>query len=59
MAMAREKLDKEINIIDIVKSYRYFNSALHFLLTESTRMDLKERARYIAINPDSHDAKES
>ena len=52
MAMAREKLDKEINIIDIVKSYRYFNGALRFLLTESKRMDLKERARYIAINPD-------
>ena len=54
MAMAREKLDKEINILDIVKSWRYFDSALRFLLPEGKRMDLKERARYIAINPDTN-----
>ena len=34
MQMAREKLDKEINIIEIVKSWRYYNIALKFLLTE-------------------------
>ena len=47
--MARDKLDKEINIIEIVKSWRYFENALRYLLPESKRMDLKERARYIAI----------
>ena len=57
--MAREKLDKEINILDIVKSWRYFDSALRFLLPEGKRMDLKERARYIAINPDTNQVKET
>ena len=51
MKMAREKLDKEINIIEIVKSWRYFESALRFLLPEKKRLDFKERSRYIAIDP--------
>ena len=54
MAMARERLDREINIIEIVKSWRYFDNALRYLLPEGKRMDLKERARYIAIKPDGN-----
>ena len=50
--MARNKLNKEINIIEIVKSWRYFERALHHLLPEKKRLDLKEKSRYIAINPD-------
>ena len=50
--MAREKLNKEINIIEIVKSWRYYESALHHLLPEKKRLDLKERSRYHQINPD-------
>ena len=45
--MARDKLDKEINIVEIVKSWRYFESALRYLLPERQRLDLKERSRYI------------
>lgn len=52
MEMAREKLDKEINIIEIVKSWRFFENAFKFLLPEAKRLDLKERSRYIAIQPD-------
>ena len=55
MEMARNKLNKEINIIEIVKSWRYFERALHYLLPEKKRLDFKERARYIAINPDPED----
>ena len=53
--MARDKLDKEINIIEIVKSWRYFELAIKSLLEERKRIDLKEKSRYIAINPDLAD----
>lgn len=49
MAMAREKLDKEVNIIEMVKSWRYFENAFKDLLPEGKRLDFKERSRYIAI----------
>lgn len=32
MQQAREKLDKEINIIEMVKAWRYFEKAIRFLL---------------------------
>ena len=53
--MARDKLDKEINIIEIVKSWRYFELAVKYLLEERKRIDFKEKSRYIAINPDPAD----
>ena len=52
MKMARQKLGKEINIIEIVKSWRYFERALRHLLPEKKRLDFKEMTRYININPD-------
>ena len=52
MHKAREKLNKEVNIIEIVKSWRYYERCLKYLLPEKTRMDFKERSRYITINPD-------
>ena len=47
------EMDKEINIIDIVKSRRFTNLALRKLLSHKDRMDLKERSRYLMIDPDS------
>ena len=41
MQMARDKLDKEINIIEIVKSWRYYQKALSQLLSEKERLDCK------------------
>ena len=52
MEKAREKLNKEVNIIEIVKSWRYYERCLKYLLPEKARMDFKERSRYITINPD-------
>ena len=53
MQMAREKLNKEINIIEIVKDWRYFKTALNSLIVdEKKRYDLKERSRYFCIKPD-------
>lgn len=49
---ARERMQRETNIIEIVKSRRYFNAALRFLLTKKQRMRIKERGRYTVINPD-------
>ena len=56
--MARHKLDKEVNIIEIVKSWRYFDSAFRFLLDERKRLDLKERSRYLVVDPDPDEEKE-
>lgn len=55
LQMAREKLNKEINIIEIVKSWRYFELAIKSLLDERQRIDFKEKSRYIAIDPDPED----
>ena len=53
MKMAREKLNKEINIIEMVKDWRYFKKALNSLIVdEKKRLDLKERSRYFCIKPD-------
>lgn len=58
LQMARDKLDKEVNIIEIVKSWRYFDSAFRFLLDERKRLDLKERTRYLTVDPDPDEEKE-
>jgi hypothetical protein len=52
---ARRRMANETNILEIIKSRRYFNAALRFLLSKSQRMRLKERGRYKVINPDSLD----
>ena len=36
----------------MVKSWRYFESAIRFLLPERKRLDLKERSRYLTVDPD-------
>ena len=59
MSIAQERLDKEINIIEIIKSRRYFESAFKFLLTENQRMEMKQKARYIAIDPNRKELKEA
>ena len=56
--MARKKLQKEINVIEIVKSWRYYEGALKYLLPEKKRLDFKEKARYISIDPNSDKEKE-
>ena len=50
-------MDKEIDIIEMIKSSRFFHLALHKLLSHKDRLDLKERSRYIMIDPDSHEVK--
>ena len=47
------QMDQEIDIIEIIKSTRFFHLAIRKLLTHKDRLDLKERSRYILIDPDT------
>ena len=46
-------MDSEIDIVEIIKSRRYFNMAIRKLLPHKDRMEIKERSRYIMVDPDS------
>ena len=41
-----------MNIIEIVKKLRYFRKAINLLIGHNKRYDLKERSRYITIDPE-------
>ena len=45
-------MNQEIDIIEMIKSRRYFKLALRELLPSKVRMDLKQRSRYLLIDPD-------
>ena len=49
---ARERMEKETNIIEQIKTRRYFNTALRTILSKEVRMKLKKKARYTVVNPD-------
>ena len=49
--LARAQMAEEINIVEIIKSRRYFNMALRQLLTKKQRSMMKEKSRFIVINP--------
>ena len=53
---AREKLEKELNVIELIKSRRYFAKALKMLVPPETRLRLREQTRYLVIDPDSDDS---
>ena len=55
MIKAREALNKEINIVSIVRKLRFFKLAYHELLTKEVRQKLKIQSRYVLIDPDSED----
>ena len=54
---ALEALNQEIDIIELIKSRRYFKMALRHLLPPKVRMELKERSRYISVDPDAPETK--
>ena len=49
-------MDKEINIIEIIKSLRYLKDAVHLIIPKKKRFELKERSRYYCIDPDALDS---
>ena len=53
---AREKLEKELNVIELIKSRRYFAKALKMLVPPETRLRLREQTRYLLIDPESDDS---
>ena len=46
-------MNHEINIVELLKSRRYFKMAFHKLLSQTQRLQLKKASRYICIDPDS------
>ena len=55
IAKAIKEMDDEIDIIEMIKSRRFFKKAFRELMTAEKRMKLKEKSRYIMIDPDSDD----
>ena len=45
-------MDEEINIVEIIKSLRYFNMAMRLLLTKSQQSEIKDKSRFVIINVD-------
>lgn len=41
-----------MSIIDIIKNQRFYKKALKKLLTAKDRFDIKEKTRYLVIDPD-------
>ena len=41
MDIAREQIQKEINIVEIVKQLRYVTDALRYLIPEKKRFEIK------------------
>jgi len=46
----------ETNIIEIIKSRRYFAKAFKALLTKRQRLQMKEKSRYLYIDPDKKES---
>ncbi len=49
--VGRTYLSRETNIVSIVKSVRYFKQALKLLLSEEQRTKLKEKTKYLTVDP--------
>ena len=50
---ARDLMENETNIIEQIKTRRYFNTALRFIFSKKMRMKLKKKGRYTVVNPDA------
>jgi hypothetical protein len=46
---ARQTLEQEVNIVDMVRSMRYFKMSLRHLISQKKRDELEENSRYIYI----------
>ena len=53
IAFALEAMTQETDIIDMIKSIRFFKLALKKLLSREERMSLKEKGRYRFMDPDT------
>ena len=55
---AREALAKEVDIIKMIKSRRYFHMAFRYLLPKEVRLDLKRFSHYVVIDPDQEEVEQ-
>ena len=51
-ARARDKLEKEMCIMEYIKKQRYVTKALKKLIPPMERLALKEKTRYLIVDPD-------
>ena len=49
---ARAALEKEIDVLELVKSMRFFRMAIKRLLSKDEISKLKERSQFFTIDPD-------
>ena len=48
-------MEDEINMIEVVKSRRYFKQALQLLLTKEKRLEIRQEADYYIVNSNEDD----
>lgn len=55
---ARDLLEDEVNIVEIIKSRRQIKAALRLLLTREQRIALRKHNTYIEVDPDAEESKD-
>ena len=51
-------MEKELCIIEFIKKQRYLSKAIKRLLSPKERLELKEKTRYLVIDPDKESDEE-
>ena len=54
-----DAMDKEIDIVELIKSRRFFKIAIKKLFSDSARMEIKQKSRYECIDPDKRNESKS
>ena len=52
---ARQALNKEVNIIEIIKILRYLKLAIKKVLPKNARVEAKKNSRYVILNNEEDD----
>ena len=55
MQKAKVRLEKELNMIELLKSRRFFYEVMKVLLTKDQHMALWSKSRYIVIDPSDNE----
>ena len=53
---ARTKLEKEIDVIEIIRMRRYLKAAMKLLLSPKQVISLKNQCKFMGIDPDRDDS---
>ena len=52
---AKRAMVNEVDIMNFIKSRRYFHMALRYLLPRQVREELKQLSHYVVIDPDGEE----